>query len=70
MGLGAVPVHGRRPAHGGPCTVSENEKNLGASDNSLRIWINARTTDTHEDINQRYLKDWAHVADILCFGRT
>ena len=46
MGLGAVPVHGRRPAQGGPCTVSENEKNLGASDNSLRIWINARTTDT------------------------
>ena len=27
-----------------------------------------RTTD--EGINQRYLKNWADVADKICFGRT
>jgi hypothetical protein len=24
----------------------------------------------NEGINQRYLKNWAGVADIICFGRT
>ena len=24
----------------------------------------------NEGINQRYLKNWADVADIICFGRT
>ena len=24
----------------------------------------------NEDINQRYLKNWADVADKICFGRT
>ena len=25
---------------------------------------------TNEGINQRYLKYWAYVAEIICFGRT
>ena len=30
-----------------------------------------RTTDTqNEGMNQRYLKNWADVADNICFGRT
>jgi hypothetical protein len=33
------------------------------------ISTNPRTTDT-QCVNQRYLKNWAEVADKICFGRT
>ena len=29
-----------------------------------------RLRTPNEDINQRYLKNWADVADKICFGRT
>ena len=32
--------------------------------------LHTRTTDTHEGINQRYLKNWADVADKISFSRT
>ena len=29
-----------------------------------------QTTEPNEGINQKYLKNWADVADKICFGRT
>ena len=34
------------------------------------IWLDHGLRTPNEGINQRYLKNWAEVADKKCFGRT
>ena len=36
----------------------------------LFVIFNHGLPTPNEDINQRYLKNWADVADKICFGRT
>jgi hypothetical protein len=36
----------------------------------MQVWYSILAKTPNEGINQRYLKNWADVADKICCGRT